>query len=283
VRIGLFGYDLQLEPPHLGPQVDDLYGDYPTLTDADLADFTVGVRAPSFARRLVRPQALGWCDQPAPFVPLPAESALVVLEMAMNWQTGMRTARYLVLHAAVAERDGKAIILPGDSGAGKSTLSACLAYSGWRFLADEFALIDPDSGLIHPYPRPISLKNASIDVMKQRVSSALFTREFPETAKGRIAYLRPPAEALARMAEPARPVAIVYPRFVAGAPVTLEPLAPSLSLLRFMGGAPSYARMGVRGFNTLTRLISTMPSLDAEYGDSDAVMERLAALVEAQP
>ena len=52
--------------------------------------------------------------------------------------------------------------MTGVSGAGKSTLSALLGERGWRFLGDEFVLIDPDTGNIAPFPRPISLKNEAI-------------------------------------------------------------------------------------------------------------------------
>jgi predicted ATPase len=46
-----------------------------------------------------------------------------------------------MLHAAVVEKNGKALILPALPGSGKSTLSAALAMNGWRFLSDEFTMI----------------------------------------------------------------------------------------------------------------------------------------------
>jgi len=72
-----------------------------------------------------------------------------------------------MLHAAVLEKNGRAVVLPGDPGAGKSTLTAALMLSGWRLLSDEITLVDRDDGLLVGLARPVSLKNASIDVIQR--------------------------------------------------------------------------------------------------------------------
>ena len=94
----------------------------------------------------------------------------------MNWCIAGHAHHYLMLHAAVLEKNGQAVILPGDPGAGKSTLTALLALSGWRLLSDEITLIDRDDGLIVPLARPVSLKNASIDVVRAFSSDARHRR-----------------------------------------------------------------------------------------------------------
>lgn len=57
-----------------------------------------------------------------------------LLQWGMNWCIAGHARHYLVLHAAVLERDGGAVVLPGDSGAGKSTLTAALMLAGRRLL-----------------------------------------------------------------------------------------------------------------------------------------------------
>ncbi|MGE9115877.1 ATP-binding cassette domain-containing protein, partial [Escherichia coli] len=78
---------------------------------------------------------------------LPLAHGLLAAEMAMNLQLALGERRFLLLHAATVERDGRAIVLTGESGAGKSTLAALLSGRGWRLMGDEFALVNPDSGL----------------------------------------------------------------------------------------------------------------------------------------
>lgn len=63
-----------------------------------------------------------------------------------------------VIHAGVVGWDGCALLLPGRTHAGKSTLVAELVRRGAVYFSDEYALIDAD-GLVHPYPRPMLLRN----------------------------------------------------------------------------------------------------------------------------
>ena len=65
-----------------------------------------------------------------------------------------------LVHAGEAAVGGKAILLPGRGFAGKTTLTLALAAAGAEFLSDEIAVID-DRGLVHPYPRPVGLRDAS--------------------------------------------------------------------------------------------------------------------------
>jgi HprK-related kinase A len=110
----------------------------------------------------VRPQANLIVNGERPFHPLPGNLAGAGFEWSLNWCVGNQAHRWVAVHAAVLERNGRTMILSAESGAGKSTLCAALALNGWRLFSDEFALIDPDTGKLTPLPRPISLKNASI-------------------------------------------------------------------------------------------------------------------------
>jgi HprK-related kinase A len=195
--------------------------------------------------------------------------------MGMNLQMALGEKRYLLLHAGAVERDGRALLLTGASGAGKSTLSALLGEAGWRFMGDEFALLNPETGLVHPFPRAISLKNQSL---------ALFDGAAPErlgpvlkgTPKGMIRHLRPPAEAIARMAEPARPALILFPRFGRDFDPETRPVGAAETFVRLTQASTNYVALGERGFAALTGLVTATPAFAIDYRSG----EEAAALVE---
>ena len=66
------------------------------------------------------------------------------------------------LHAGVVGWNEKAIVFPGDSFDGKSTLAAEFVRAGAVYFSDEYAVLDYD-GLVHPFPRSISLRNWNAD------------------------------------------------------------------------------------------------------------------------
>src|SRR5579863_460266 len=70
------------------------------------------------------------------------------------------SGRYLLLHAAAAELDGQAVLLPAASGSGKTTLVDALVREGFRYLSDELVAVDPTTLLAHPYPKPMTFEDA---------------------------------------------------------------------------------------------------------------------------
>ncbi|MGQ9588711.1 MAG: hypothetical protein ACUVYA_00295 [Planctomycetota bacterium] len=70
----------------------------------------------------------------------------------------LATPALYFVHAAVVEIGGRATILVGRSGSGKSTTAFALAAAGAGYLSDELAPADPETGLVHPYPRALCLK-----------------------------------------------------------------------------------------------------------------------------
>ncbi|UUZ56811.1 hypothetical protein LP419_18445 [Massilia sp. H-1] len=88
-----------------------LYADYPLLARADFTDFQVNMRHSRGVRRFAGRQVLFDHDGHTPFKPLPVDQAFPMFEWAMNWCVSSRAHDYLVIHAAVVERDGFAAIL----------------------------------------------------------------------------------------------------------------------------------------------------------------------------
>jgi hypothetical protein len=120
---------------------------------------------------------------------------------------------------------------------------------GWRFMGDEFALLEPASGRLHPFPRPVSLKNEAIGVMAREVGAERFGPAMEGTPKGRIQHLRPNREAIAGMREPARPALILFPRF--GKARDLRPVGPAEAFMRLTQASTNYVAMGEQGYEAV--------------------------------
>ena len=66
------------------------------------------------------------------------------------------------VHAGVVQWGDRVLLLPGITHAGKSSLVAELLRRGATYFSDEYALIDAE-GLVHPYPRPLLVRNGRPD------------------------------------------------------------------------------------------------------------------------
>jgi hypothetical protein len=171
--------------------------------------------------------------------------------------------------------------MPAPPGSGKSTLCAALVHAGWRLLSDELALVRLADGLLQPVPRPVSLKNASIGVIRRFAPQAVFSPEVHDTSKGTIAHMKAPAAAVARAHEPARPAWLIFPRYQAGAAAQLAPLAPARAFMQLAENCFNYSVLGAAGFHALGALVDRVAARQFSYGDLDEAVRLFACLADA--
>jgi len=242
------------------------YAAHDVAPAAQFADFHVAVDRVGGLRRWIRPQASFRFDANPPFNPLAAAQAFPLLEWGLNWCVSAHCHQYLILHAAVIERGGRALILPAPPGAGKSTLCAALVARGWRLLSDELTMIDAQTRDVVPLPRPISLKNASIAVMADFWPEGAMSPVVHDTLKGSVAHVRPPASSVERAAERAAPGWIVLPAFRAGGSPALTSLPKSAGFMRLVESAFNYSVLGRRGFDILADVVEASGCHEFTYG-----------------
>lgn len=276
LRIGPVGFRIGSHWRAPITALERLYAGYPLPLD-DIADFTVRLEAERPWRRIIRPSVAIRGDFTLPdAAPLALFHGLLAAEMGMNLQMALGHRRHLLLHASVVEREGRALLMSGHSGSGKSTLAALLGERGWRLLGDEFALIDPASGLVQPFPRLVSLKNAAIDVMAAEVPAERLGPLMRATPKGDIRHLRPRADAIARMDEPARPALLLFPRF--GHADAVREMGAAEIFVRLTQASTNYVALGEAGFTALADLVESVPARAIDYGDTAgalALVDRL--------
>lgn len=69
-------------------------------------------------------------------------------------------SRFLQLHGAALEGEGRGLLMAGPEGSGKTSLTLSLIKEGLGFLTDDVALLHPLSHRVHPFPRPFHVDEA---------------------------------------------------------------------------------------------------------------------------
>ena len=234
--------------------------------DDEFSDFDVDVDPPPGLRRYVKPQAVFGFEGQKPFRPLPAAQAFPLLEWGLNWCVSVHCHQFMMIHAAVVERGGRALLMPAPPGSGKSTLCAALVARGWRLLSDELALIDRESLRLVPLPRPISLKNASIEAIAKFWPEAAIGAPVRDTAKGTVAHASPPASSVRSGSRMADPAWIALPQFRAGDELALAPLSRAATFMQVVEAAFNYSVLGREGFEIVASLVDRCACFRFTYG-----------------
>ena len=268
-RIGQFTISLVSPVAGVAEHLQNLYGAYELLNEDDFIDFHVQLTTPSKLRRYFRPQVNFFFDGMAPFKPLPYEQAAAMFEWGLNWCIASYSNQYLIIHAAVVERNGQAFIFPGTPGSGKSTLCAALVCSGWRLLSDEMTLLSTSDGQIYPVPRPISLKNQSIAVIQKFSPQVVFGQVVNDTAKGTVGHLRPPELSIHSGTIPAQPAKLIFPKFKPASGTELTSVSKGSAMLRAAGDCFNYNVLGTQGFDVLGNLIDQCDCYEFNYSCLD--------------
>jgi HprK-related kinase A len=280
LRLKIGGFNVCLFSPI--PEVVDhllcLYGAFDLVNDEDFIDFYTSLAPPSKVRRYFRAQVSFSFDGHVPFKPLPYKQASALFEWGLNWCIANHSHQYLVIHAAVVELNGQAFIFPGTPGSGKSTLCAALVCSGWRLLSDEMTLLSVADGLVYPVPRPISLKNRSLDVIRNFSPDVVMGQVINDTAKGAIGHVRPPDESVDLCETPAKPAKLIFPKYLEGSKTDLTPLSKSRALLKVAENCFNYNILGVQGFTSASDLIEASDCYEFSYSSLEEAVALFAEL-----
>ncbi|NQY62243.1 MAG: HprK-related kinase A [Alteromonadaceae bacterium] len=252
-RVGRFTVNLKSNISNVIKGISKLYAESEIISQP--CDFSVTLNRSTGIRSFVKPQAHFSFNGIEPFSPLPVSQAFPLFEWGSNWCVTNHCHQYLVIHAAVVEKNGFALILPGQSGSGKSTLCAALVtIGGWRLLSDELTMLRLDDLKVVPNPRPISLKNQSIDIVKSISDQNKFSSVVKDTIKGTVAHLCPPKQDVLDFDVLATPALIVYPKYQKDSECYLQELSKGESFIRLADHSFNYSILGLEGFEILSKL-----------------------------
>jgi HprK-related kinase A len=266
----------------LAAVVRTVYGAYPAADPGGFYDITARIAQVGGVRRLFRPQVSLWIDGDSPFEPFPADTHFPLLEWGVNWAFAMRGNHYLLLHAGVVERGGRAVVLPALPASGKSTLTAALSTRGFRLLSDEFAVVRLSDTALLPIPRAVALKNESIEIIRGFAPGAVLGPEFPKTRKGRVAHLAPSAASVAARSVAAAPALIVFPQYTPGTTAEVEPFPKARAFTKLSVNSFNYELLGPAGFDAVGALVTRCDCYQLRFGDLDAAIAAVSGLLAAR-
>jgi hypothetical protein len=183
---------------------------------------------------------------------------------------------HLLVHASAAVTDdGSAIVLPGNMNAGKSTTVAALVRRGFAYLTDEMAAIDPASGRIDPYPRPVNLGRGSWTLLPE-LQPADWSPEQP--CPPDVWHVDP--RAMGRLGEPCAVGYIVAPRYEEGAVPTLVPISPAEGAELLYHHAFNAKALGRQGFSAVVAAAASTSCARLVSGDLEGSVALIRRFVQ---
>jgi HprK-related kinase A len=280
LRCGPFVVRIRSDIPTIAEGLRILYADYDIAGEEEFADIRLCL---SRRGRIGGSQVMVDFDGEQPFAPLPLAHAWPCFEWALNWSIASRANYYLVFHAAVLEREGRALLMPGPPGSGKSTLCAALTARNWRLLSYELTLVDLEARAVVPIPRPISLKNQSIQIIRSYIPDAVLGRTAHYTAKGSVSHLKPRPEHVRRGEETAAPGWIVFPKYTPGAATRFERHSRPDAVLELGNNSFNYHILGRVGFDVTADIVEASECHDLEYGNLDEAVATIEVMAGKLP
>jgi len=279
LQVSPFRIHLTSRAREVAQNIARLYSEYSTCS-SDFADFHIEINPPSLFREYYRPQINFSFDGHVPFKPLPYSQSFALFEWGLNWCIATNAHQYVIIHSAVVEKNGKVLIMPGFPGAGKSTLCSILVRNGWRLFSDEMALIRSDTLEVVPVPRPVSLKNESIDLIRNRYPDVEFGLIAEDTHKGRITHYKPPTSSILNAHIPASPHWLVFPKFIANAKTKVENSSKSKAMIAMSEQAFNSNTLGREGFETIAAILDQVEVYNFQYSNIDEAIKFFSQLSE---
>lgn len=201
------------------------------------------------------------------------------IEGAVNLCIARYMPRHLLLHAAALTRNGIGVMLPGGPGFGKTTLAAALTARGWKYASDEFAMIDDRHGMLVPYPKALSIKAGSFELLRADDVPVESAACFDRADKGAIRLM--PARAFRNdaIASTSRIGLVVFPTLEPGCDPIVTPMTQAEAVFEMSRRCFNLLRYRSRAIEILADIARSARCYRVRTGDLEAtcdVMNRLA-------
>lgn len=264
---GLCRYTVDNISSHVFDQLKLLYLDNACDDSPQWVDYSLNVTFPTFTRRFIRKQCVVEVEGQQPFNPVSPKHLLPSIEWSLNWSVAAFEHTKLIFHSSVVAKNGVAIMFPATSGSGKTTLATYLGAHGWQMFSDELTIIDPNTTLVNPIYRPSSLKNESINIIRDSSPGVYFSEVTQGTHKGDIAHVRlyTPEQFSHFTKTPVK--LVVFPKFKAYSDTTISEINKTLGFATLIRQSFNYNVLGQIAFSTLSKLANEVDFYHVTYSD----------------
>jgi len=279
-RIGEFDVSVRSD---VGTVLEDfaaLYQDYPPGDPNSDEPLQVGVqRLKRSALQRERYQIMGAGDEMGR--ERRREEVVPFLEWGINWCLISTRADFLQVHAATMAKDERGIVLAASSGGGKSTLVAGLMTRGWTYLSDEFALINPDTLLAHPFPKAVCVKAGAFGIIRELGLPFAGRRYYVKGLKGRVGYINPREVRTTRIGDCTRVRLVIFPKYTPGRKPRASTLSRGKAVYALAGSALNRNAFSDQGVSVLSNLVRGAESYGVESGSLEGTCDLIESLIEA--
>ena len=204
---------------------------------------------------------------------------LPYLEWAVNWRLMARCTDLLLVHAASMARNGQGVVFAGQSGAGKSTLVAGLLARGWKYLCDEFAMIETDTLRLLPFPKAVCVKASAFDLIERLNLRLCCDRHYVKVLKGSVGYISLSDLPPGAVAGPCPVRHVVFPRYTGHPKVRVRPITDARAAFMLTSHTLNRGVLGERAAMTASRIARDAQCVMLESGDIGEACDLVEALV----
>ncbi|UCD75382.1 MAG: hypothetical protein JSV91_00385 [Phycisphaerales bacterium] len=206
------------------------------------------------------------------------ENLLPHLEWAISGKVIETCSQYLQIHAASLSFRGMGAILAGPSGAGKSTLAAGLLAGGWKYMCDEFALVEPESVTLRPFPKALCVKSGAFEIVRELDLKLSRNRPYVKTYKGNVGYISPRTVPRAVAERPASIGMVLFPKYTGQRTPCIRPLLRGRAAFNLAAYVLNTDAFADRGLSTIRRIVDGARCFVVETGSIGDTIELIKSI-----
>lgn len=187
---------------------------------------------------------------------------------------------FLLVHAGAVARNGAAVLLPGPPGCGKTTLTAALLRSGFAYLSDESPALEAVTGLLHPYPKALSVEIGAREALADLEPRGA---ERPPSGWAWDQWIVDPraVSGSGGIAGPVPVRMVVFPEYVGGAETWLEPLPRAQAVLLLAANSFNFGDRPAAHLRAVAALVGGATCHRLTSGEAAAAATVVAAAFDA--